>query len=160
MKIAIAGSPKAGKTTFSKELKGIIKHTDDLIPLGWSEASELISFWFDEKEVDVVEGVAVLRALRKWLKRNKENKEKPVEKILYFSTPYLKLTPGQERMAKGNMTVWEEIKSELEERGVKIEFFGEKIKSNSNGGGEDNTKEKKHNILTNNSNKINGGAKQ
>ncbi len=119
MKIAIVGSPKSGKTTFSSSLVGNIKHTDDLISLGWSEASEKASFWFDEN-IDVVEGVAVPRALRKWLERNKTGK--PVDKIIILvNAPFCELSKGQAIMAKGIVTVWNEIVGELLSRGVEIE---------------------------------------
>lgn len=123
MKIAIAGSPKAGKTTYSETLPGKIKHTDDLISLGWSEASEAASLWFDDEDIDAIEGVAVPRALRKWLERNKDNTKKPVHKVLYFHEPFVDLSAGQRRMKKGNITVWEQIKQQLDERGVIIEEF-------------------------------------
>lgn len=119
MKIAIIGSPKSGKTTFSSSFCGVIKHTDELISLGWSEASEKVSFWFDEN-VDVIEGVTVPRALRKWLERNKTGK--PVDKIIILvNAPFCELSKGQAAMAKGIVTVWSEIVGELLSRGVEIE---------------------------------------
>lgn len=62
MRIAIAGGPKTGKTTMSKGCENV-KHTDDLIKEGWSEASEKSSLWFDDHKVLTVEGVAVPRGL-------------------------------------------------------------------------------------------------
>jgi len=119
MKIAIIGSPKSGKTTFSSSFVGNVKHTDDLISLGWSEASEKASFWFDES-VDVIEGVAVPRALRKWLERNKTGK--PVDKvIIVVNASFCELSKGQLSMAKGIVTVWNEIVRELLARGVVVE---------------------------------------
>lgn len=119
MKIAIIGSPKSGKTTFSNSFSGDVKHTDELISLGWSEASEKASFWFDEN-FDVVEGVAIPRALRKWLERNKTGK--PVDKIIILvNAPFCELSKGQATMAKGIVTVWNEIVGELLSRGVEIE---------------------------------------
>lgn len=119
MKIAIIGSPKSGKTTFSSSFVGNVKHTDDLISLGWSEASEKASFWFDEN-IDVVEGVAVPRALRKWLERNKTGK--PVDKIIILANaPFCELSKGQATMAKGIVTVWNGIVKELLARGVEVE---------------------------------------
>ncbi len=119
MKVAIIGSPKSGKTTFSSSFSGDVKHTDELILLGWSEASEKVSFWFDEN-VNVIEGVAVPRALRKWLERNKTGK--PVDKIIILTNaPFCELSKGQATMAKGIVTVWKEIVGELLLRGVEIE---------------------------------------
>lgn len=117
MKIAIAGVPKAGKTTLAEEIKfKKTLRTDDLIEMGWSEASLKASKWFDLEEF-VIEGVAVPRALRKWLERNEG---KPCDTLIWLDTEYVVLTPGQKTMAKGCITVFNEIKPELLKRGVKI----------------------------------------
>lgn len=121
MKIAIIGPPKSGKTTYSQKLEGVVKHTDDLIELGWSGASQVASEWFDDESIDVVEGVAVPRAIRKWLDRNKGNDTKPVGKVIKLEHTFIELIDGQKRMAKGIETVWEGIEKELIRRGVVIE---------------------------------------
>ena len=126
MRVAIAGVPRSGKTTLArtiaKEWKVAIWQTDSLIGLGWSEASEAASLWFDDPGVRIIEGVAIPRALRKWLKRNPEGK--PVDKIIYLSKPHVALSKGQRRMAKGCMTVWLEIVPELRRRGIEIQEYG------------------------------------
>jgi len=119
MRIAIAGAPGSGKTTLADSM-GEARHTDDLIPLDWSEQSEAASWWFDEEGDLIVEGVAVPRALRKWLLRNEEGK--PVDEVIYLADPLVPLTLGQARMAKGCWTVWQEIEPELERRGVIVEY--------------------------------------
>ena len=81
MKVAITGGPKTGKTTLSAEYEHV-RHTDDLIHLGWSEASTAISLWFDDHEVQTIEGVAVPRALRKWLRANPSGK--PCDRVIYM----------------------------------------------------------------------------
>ena len=116
MRVAIAGVPRAGKTTLAKKINSKNLCTDDLIDLGWSKASQEASMWFDKKSF-VIEGVAVPRALRKWLKANEG---KPCDKLIWLAKPYEKLTKGQETMAKGCLTVMNEIKQELLERGVEI----------------------------------------
>jgi len=117
-KIAIAGVPKAGKTTLTKTMKSeSIYHTDDLIELGWSEASQEASTWFNKDEF-IIEGVAVPRALRKWLAANKG---KPCDKVIWLGKPHIELNPGQATMAKGCIKVFNEIEPELLKRGVIIE---------------------------------------
>ena len=115
MKIAIYGGAKTGKTTFSERFKDAY-HTDDLIGLGWSELSEKASYWFD-KEDFCIEGVAVGRALRKWMKRNNG---KPCDTLYWMNTPFIELTPEQKNMNKGCETIFNEIKGELIKRGVQI----------------------------------------
>lgn len=119
MRIAIAGSPQSGKTTLSKTLNQGAMHTDDYMHLGWSKNSDVVSCWFDNPLMEVIEGVTVPRALRKWLKYNDTGK--PVDKVIYLNNPYPKLTKGQQTMAKGCRTVWNEIVPELLKRGVIIE---------------------------------------
>lgn len=119
-RIAIAGGPRAGKTTAAEGLHGCCVHTDSLIgDLEWSEASERVSEWFDDCTVDVIEGVAVPRALRKWLDRNPTGK--PVDRVIYITGAKRTLTDGQARMSKACRTVWEQVLPELERRGVAIE---------------------------------------
>lgn len=117
-RIAIAGGPRTGKTTAASTLPGAALHTDDVMRLGWSAASQEVSTWFDRPGDVVVEGVAVPRALRKWLKRNPVGM--PVETVVLLAYPYETLTPGQSRMTKGHATVWSEIEPQLRARGVEI----------------------------------------
>lgn len=123
MKIIIAGGPKTGKTTLANELAEKCghpaKHTDDLISLGWSEASQLCADdWLNTEGDWIIEGVATTRALRKWLQANAEGK--PCDQVHYLSEPHVELTKGQQAMAKGCFTVWMEVFNELRERGVEI----------------------------------------
>lgn len=120
MKLAIAGIPKSGKTTISDKISPGTKvfHTDDLIKThSWSEASLEVSNWFKIKGDWIIEGVAVPRALRKWLAANKD---KPCDKILWLEKPHEELNKGQLTMAKGCITVMDEIRPELIKRGVEI----------------------------------------
>ncbi len=119
-RVAITGGPNTGKTTLSKSMQGTnVRHTDDLIKLGWSESSKAASYLFDDLDIYIIEGVAVPRALRKWLKRNIEGK--PVDKIIYLNHSHIKLNTGQVRMAKGCKAVWNKILPELIKRGVEID---------------------------------------
>jgi hypothetical protein len=99
------------------------RSTDELIDLGWSEASQAASEWFDEDGPMVVEGVAIPRALRKWLERNPGD-SKPVDKVVLLTAPHEDLSRGQQSMTKGLHTVWDKIEPELRRRGVEIEVVG------------------------------------
>jgi adenylate kinase family enzyme len=118
--IIIIGGPETGKTTLSEKLSrelniSTVRHTDDLIDLGWSQASEKASWWLDSKDSWIVEGAAAVRALRKYLARNAGA---PCDfELIYLDRPYTPLSKGQETMRKGVATVWNEIKREFTIRG-------------------------------------------
>lgn len=123
-RILIAGHPRAGKTTLAKRLAAglehvSLRHTDDLIQRGWSGASDGVARWISGIDAPfVIEGVAVPRALRKWLAANPGRK--PCDVVYYLNRPFGELTSGQRSMAKGCDTVWEEIMPELAYRDVRI----------------------------------------
>ena len=109
-RICIAGVPRAGKTYLAavvgKRIALKPRSTDDLIKThAWSDASAEVARWLDLSTY-VIEGVAVGRALRKWLAANDG---KPCDSVVWMPKPYLVLTPGQSAMAKGCVTVWNEI---------------------------------------------------
>jgi hypothetical protein len=123
-RICIAGGPSAGKTTYAMQLStDVIYHTDDLIENhSWSEASQIASEWFNEPGPWIVEGVAVPRALRKWLAANES--KKPCDKIIWMNGSFVELSPGQSAMVKGCKTVWNEIVDDLHNRDVEIVEIG------------------------------------
>lgn len=120
-RIIVAGGPRTGKTTFAKglgERYGLkVQHTDDLIQLGWSGASAAAAAWFDEPGPWIVEGVAVPRAIRKWLAANPTGK--PCDYFLWLQEPKVHMTRGQIQMSAGCLTVWLEVKDQLLARGVR-----------------------------------------
>ena len=123
MRIIIAGGPRTGKTTLATQILQAdgfpVRSTDDLIgKLGWSEASAEVAEWFDDPGPWVIEGVAAARALRKWLGAHPTGS--PCDAIVYLSVPKVDRTPGQNAMAKGCDTVWNEVRPSLVARGVKI----------------------------------------
>jgi hypothetical protein len=119
--VAIAGVPRAGKTTVAQQLAGLgyaVRSTDALVGSHeWSKASEEVATWFGTPG-QAIEGVAVGRALRKWLAAHPEGK--PCDVVLWCEKPYLALSDGQRTMGKGCLTVWREIEPQLRARGVEI----------------------------------------
>lgn len=123
MKVAILGPPKTGKSTYAAKRAAatgaLVRHTDDVIKLGWSEASAHVSEWFDAPGPWIIEGVAVARALRKWLERNATGR--PLDELILTSNPpFCAHSPGQASMTKGIETVLDEILPALARRGVKV----------------------------------------
>jgi len=58
------------------------------------------------------------RALRKWLAENEEGA--PADFLVWLNAPVSERVRGQEAMAKGCETVFDEIHLELAARGVRI----------------------------------------
>lgn len=123
MRIFISGLPAAGKTTLSKQFKIEPRHTDEFIDLEWSDQSDRVKEWVDDKDIQLIEGVALPRALRKWLDENESGK--PCDILIWMSNPKMKLTRNQERMARSLETVMDEICMELMQRGVDVVGFGQ-----------------------------------
>lgn len=122
MRIAIIGAPRAGKTTLAQELARTtgwsILHADDMIPLGWSAASDVLADALGVHDHLIVEGVAVVRALRKALATRTCA---PVERCIVLERPRVRFTHGQRVMARGCATVLAKIEPELVRRGVCME---------------------------------------
>lgn len=121
-RIVIIGGPKTGKTTISRQFPCLVRHTDDLIAThGWSEASQEIVSWLLTPGPWVIEGVAAVRALRKYLAQHPGSK--PCAEILYLTRPHQALNKGQTSMHKSCATVFKEIEPQLKDLGVKIEII-------------------------------------
>jgi hypothetical protein len=138
-RIVICGGPRTGKTTLADQLQvaaldawvkehgsivdlegPVCMRSDDVITLGWSEASQRVSEWLDAPGPWIIEGVAVCRALRKW--REAHPGEPPVDKVIRLTAPHVALTKRQAAMAKGEETVWQEIEQWLLHSGVTVAF--------------------------------------
>jgi hypothetical protein len=125
-RVAIAGGPKTGKTTLSERLAGQygrpVRHTDDLVAQhAWSEVSEIASHWLDEPGEWIVEGVAMVRAVRKWLATQPVYQVAPEPfAVVYLDDAFARLTHDQAAMDKGSRTVWREIQPKLHRLGVRL----------------------------------------
>lgn len=123
-RILIAGGPRTGKTTEGLALaRGLgvgLRSTDELIPEGWSASSLIASKWMNAPGPWVIEGVAVVRALRKWMAAHHEDEPIPADLLLWRDVALRELTPGQQALAKGVSTVMRSIVPELRRRGLVI----------------------------------------
>lgn len=113
MRILIAGGPKTGKTTFASFFTVPVYHTDDLIPLPWDAQTQEVVKWLHMPAPWVIEGCAVARGLREWLK---QYAGLPFDHCLYLRGPVGPLTPGQMNMAAGTWTIWKQIKPIINNR--------------------------------------------
>ncbi len=124
-RILIGGGPRTGKTTeglaLARDLGVTLRSTDHLMAIGWSEASLVASTWFDDEGPWVIEGVAVVRALRKWLLHARPLARVPADLLLWRSHAFSELNPGQERMARGCNTIMRQIAPDLFARGLRID---------------------------------------
>ena len=118
-RVLIAGGPRTGKSTLAGTLGLPVRSTDSVIELGWSQASAEVAVWLDSAGPWCIEGVAVVRALRKWLRAHATGK--PCDRVVMLTAPRVEWTRGQHVMAVGVATVWDNLKPELQARGVVIE---------------------------------------
>lgn len=124
MRLVIAGVPRAGKTTLARDLHAKdVRHTDDMKHLEWSEHSEAVAEWFREPGPWIIEGTAAVRAMRKWLR---SEATAPCDTVLWMPDPREELTPAQSGMAKGIITIWEEILQQLLDLDVQVESWERK----------------------------------
>ena len=122
-RIAIIGSPRAGKTTLAHalaaELRLPMASSDELIRLGWQEVSIEVARLL-KAGPGIFEGVAVVRALRRLIIELPLH-VRPCERCIVLTEPRLVLTLGQNAMRKACATVLREIQPEMLRRGVVLE---------------------------------------
>jgi hypothetical protein len=118
-RVVIVGGPLTGKTTLARRLgSSRVRSTDELRHLDWSEVSAAAALWLDEAGGWVIEGVAMARAIRKWLRAHPSA---PIDFVIVLaSQPRGERTKGQASMAKGVATVWDEIVTEVLARGARV----------------------------------------
>lgn len=125
VRVVIVGGPRCGKTTLADKYGQLhaglpVYHSDDFKQLEWSRASDVLCHMMESMSGRwLFEGVAMVRALRKWLAKNPQGR--PCEVVMCLWRPFEGLSPGQASMAKGVRTVFDEIRPELVRRGVKIQ---------------------------------------
>lgn len=121
MKIVIGGGARCGKSTLAELIgrqHGLpVYCSDELIRLGWSEASDAFADVIDFGRDGVYEGVATVRALRKMLLRSLA---RPCSHYLHLARPRTLLTHGQLTMNYGIETIYRDLASRLRRRGVQV----------------------------------------
>lgn len=126
-RLLIAGGPRVGKTSLALDLAakhGLpnIRETDALIGrLAWSDASAEVARWLREPGPWLIEGVAVARAIRKWLREHPTGT--PADVLYVRHVPRIALTTHQQTMRQGCMKVWNDIRDELSRRGLNATEF-------------------------------------
>lgn len=119
LRVAVVGGPGTGKTTLARALADRLalplRHSDDLIGLGWSEASAHLAVELGNTAGGILEGVAVARALRK---RLEASRAKPIDALVRLRVPQRELSPAQLAMTRGHEAILDAIVPELVRRGV------------------------------------------
>ncbi len=122
-RVVITGVPRSGKTTLATNWPGTPEryHTDDLAGvMAWSEVSEHVAgYWMSAAGPWLIEGVAAIRALRKWIATHSSGK--PADLVVWMPQERMTLSSGQYSLAKGTRTIWQGLRPELLARGVAIE---------------------------------------
>lgn len=125
MRTVIIGGPQCGKSTYASSLgvphfcadpKSLVKspiNSVTYLPEGipWGMDSQyVIEAWMSKPGPWVIEGVGIVRALRKWLARYPAHIN-PADQIIYFTNPHpsVQRLPGQNAMEKGIQSIWSEI---------------------------------------------------
>jgi broad-specificity NMP kinase len=123
IRIIITGFPKTGKITLANQLgrkyNVPIKSTDSLVDRSWSDMSCEIANWINEPAPWIIEGNAVVRGLRKWIKIKQQKRLDGVSIFLMTHTNSL-YSSGQMALAKAIRTIWEQIRMDLADRGARI----------------------------------------
>lgn len=128
-RVVIIGGPRMGKSTLARHLRtsralptycgdpeSLVKDREPDVTylpdnLAWSEGSQHIAdVWLASAGPWCVEGVAVVRALRKLVDSGRVDLLEGVD-IVHLTTPQANVSSGQASMAKGVETVWREIAS-------------------------------------------------
>ena len=115
MKIVLTGYPKTGKTTLANQLfvtaGYIVRHTDDVIPLGPVADSQAVSEWFNEPGDWLVEGVIAPRAIRKWLDQH-PGQHFPADMVVFLREH---VVPWESKgtFVKGLETVWGQVEGRV-----------------------------------------------
>jgi adenylate kinase family enzyme len=122
-RVLILGVPRAGKTTLAARMcpTGVSpRSTDALIREGWHTASDQAALWLDAPGPWVIEGVAAVRALRKWFRLN-PHKRPPFERVIWLGSPRLPLSERQGALALGTASIFGEVLPRLERWRVRVE---------------------------------------
>lgn len=113
-RIAIAGVPKAGKTTLAQQVRGrTVLHTDDFMDRDWEDAPMAAASACPSGPV-VIEGVRALATASKL--------RDPVTCVVWLDSPRVKLNGKQYAMAKGRRTNFEEWRAENPD--VQVMYLG------------------------------------
>lgn len=130
-RVVLAGGPRTGKSTLASAVSSIwegrVFHTDDLLEsCDFLASAAEVARWMNETPGPwIVEGVAAVRGLRKYLDANAGTK--PCDLVLWMNRAVVLRTPKQEALAKGCATVWNgsdsrsSVVMRLLDRGVMIE---------------------------------------
>lgn len=128
MKHIIMGGPRSGKSTYARELRrqGIPTYCTDPLSLvkdqeegvtylpeglDWSDTSQYIAdHWFDLPCSLCVEGIASVRALRKYLDQH-EGRLPDYYRLVMFNRQYGELLEGQRRMGLSVQTIWKDTRN-------------------------------------------------
>lgn len=125
-RILIGGGPRTGKTYLARRLGMTTGHrvmrTEAILARGatFAQLGGWVSEWMAQPGPCIIEGLAVPRGIRHWLRNHTE--PVPFDKVYWLGTnPRITLTKGQESTAKACATVWAQCVAALQQQGIIIE---------------------------------------
>ncbi len=130
MRIAICGGPRTGKSTYASKLaqelgielfstgKKALVATDNFMGVGWANVPRLVMERLSELDDWILEGTQATRVLRHWYRTAPETLK--LDRVHFFEQPWVIRNGGQNAMAKGVRTIWQEVRPELIRRGIPI----------------------------------------
>jgi hypothetical protein len=130
MRIAICGGPRTGKSTYASKLasklgielfstgKKALVATDNFIGVGWENVPKCVMERLVELDDWILEGTQATRVIRHWYRTAPETLK--LDRVHFFDRPWVIRNGGQNAMAKGVKTIWQEVRPELLKRGIPI----------------------------------------
>ena len=119
MRICITGGPGTGKTTLSKQYSVPVFHSDDFVKYGWDAQKTKTAALFNSPGPWVIEGVAVARALRHWLRISSKP---PCDLLIVRKTVYRPISNQERNLLSGTETVIAGLIQPLRRLGVAIKY--------------------------------------
>jgi len=121
-RVCLVGVPQSGKTTMARKLSergANVVHVDSLVTENFSRTRNRIIRLMRDTDGWVIEGVAVLWALKEVLRRD-DGTVPACDRVIWLPSSRVALSAGQSHMAAGLHTVWKKVEPQLRKKGIPV----------------------------------------